>query len=104
MRSLLTSLGIIIGVGSVIVMVAMGEGSQRVIEDKIKAMGTNLLQINHRMPSRNVQATYPRRSSFSKEDIEKLQEEAAYASAVSGVVQSEITLIGGEGSVRVRLQ
>ncbi|MCL2243255.1 MAG: ABC transporter permease [Treponema sp.] len=104
MRSLLTSLGIIIGVGSVIVMVAMGEGSQRAIQEKISAMGTNLLQINHRPPSRNTQSTYTRRSSFSKEDIDKLKTEATYASAVSGVVQSETNLIGGEGSVRVRLQ
>jgi len=49
MRSLLTSLGVIIGVGSVIIMVAMGEGSQRAIEARITAMGTNLLQINHHM-------------------------------------------------------
>ena len=45
MRSLLTSLGVIIGVGSVIIMVALGEGSQREIESRITAMGTNLLQI-----------------------------------------------------------
>jgi putative ABC transport system permease protein len=45
MRSLLTSLGIIIGVGSVIIMVALGEGSQRAIEDQMTAMGTNLLYI-----------------------------------------------------------
>ena len=63
MRSLLTSLGIIIGVGSVIVMVAMGEGSQRAIQERISAMGTNLLQINHRPPSRSNQSTYTRRSS-----------------------------------------
>ena len=35
MRSLLTSLGVIIGVGSVIIMVALGEGSQREIEARI---------------------------------------------------------------------
>ena len=105
MRSLLTSLGIIIGVGSVIVMVAMGEGSQRVIEEKINAMGTNLLQINHRPPPRHIQSTYTRRSAFSKEDLDKLKEEATYASAISGVVQNNNTnVIGGEGSVQVRLQ
>jgi len=105
MRSLLTSLGIIIGVGSVIVMVAMGEGSQRVIEDKINAMGTNLLQINHRPPPRHIQSTYTRRSAFSKEDLDKLKEEAAFASAISGVVQNNnVNVIGGEGSVQVRLQ
>ena len=105
MRSLLTSLGIIIGVGSVIVMVAMGEGSQRVIEDKIKAMGTNLLQINHRPPGRNVQTTYTRRSAFSREDLEKLREEAIFAAAISGIVQiNNANVSGGEGNIQVRLQ
>ena len=49
MRSLLTSLGIIIGVASVIIMLAVGEGAQKAIESRIAAMGTNLLQI---MPRR----------------------------------------------------
>jgi len=105
MRSLLTSLGIIIGVGSVIVMVAMGEGSQRVIEDKIKAMGTNLLQINHRPPGRNVQATYTRRSAFSREDLDKLRDEAIFAEAISGIVQiNNASVSGGDGNITVRLQ
>jgi putative ABC transport system ATP-binding protein len=43
LRSLLTSLGIIIGVASVIIMVAVGAGAQREIENRISAMGTNLL-------------------------------------------------------------
>jgi len=105
MRSLLTSLGIIIGVGSVIVMVAMGEGSQRVIEEKISAMGTNLLQVNHRPPPRHIQSTYTRRSAFSKEDIDKLKKEASYAAAISGVVQNNnANVISAEGNVQVRLQ
>ncbi|MCL2209441.1 MAG: ABC transporter permease [Treponema sp.] len=98
-------MGIIIGVGSVIVMVAMGEGSQRAIEERISAMGTNLLQINHRPPPRHIQTTYTRRSAFSKEDLEKLKDESTYTSAISGVVQNNNTnVIGGEGSVQVRLQ
>jgi len=105
MRSLLTSLGIIIGVGSVIVMVAMGEGSQRIIEDKISAMGTNLLQINHRPPARNAQSTYTRRSAFSREDLEKLKDESIYAEAISGVIQiNNANVAGGDGNVQVRLQ
>jgi len=105
MRSLLTSLGIIIGVGSVIVMVAMGEGSQRAIESRISAMGTNLLQIQHRPPPRHIQTTYTRRSAFSKEDLEKLKDESSFAAAISGVVQNNnANVIGGDGSVQVRLQ
>ena len=105
MRSLLTSLGVIIGVGSVIIMVAMGEGSQRAIEERMTAMGTNLLQITHRpVSSRNAQAVYSRRTAFSKEDLEKLKAESSFASAISGVVQSNADIIAGEENVRVRLQ
>ncbi len=39
LRSILTMLGIIIGVGAVITMVAMGSGAQRAIEDQIENMG-----------------------------------------------------------------
>ena len=105
MRSFLTSLGIIIGVGSVIVMVAMGEGSRRAIEERISAMGTNLLQIQHRPPPRHIQSTYTRRSAFSRDDLEKLKNESSFARAISGIVQSNnANVIGGDGSVQVRLQ
>ena len=44
-RSVLTTLGIIIGVASVIAMVALGEGAQRAMEERLMAQGTNLLTI-----------------------------------------------------------
>lgn len=43
LRALLTMLGIIIGVGSVIAMLAIGQGSKKSIEDQISKMGTNLV-------------------------------------------------------------
>ena len=42
-RSALTMLGIIIGVGSVIAMVSLGQGAQKQVQDQISSMGTNLL-------------------------------------------------------------
>lgn len=44
-RSLLTMLGIIIGIASVVVMVAIGEGAQQQIREQIEAMGTNILTV-----------------------------------------------------------
>jgi putative ABC transport system permease protein len=43
LRSFLTALGVVIGVGAVIAMVAIGEGAKRRVEDTFEAMGTNLL-------------------------------------------------------------
>src|SRR3970040_1888505 len=46
MRTALTMLGMIIGVGAVITMVALGKGAQSTIEEQGKAAGTNLIKIN----------------------------------------------------------
>ena len=46
MRTVLTMLGMIIGVGAVITMVALGRGAQSTIEEQVKAAGTNLININ----------------------------------------------------------
>jgi len=45
LRSLLTALGIIIGIGAVITMVALGEGAQRSIQQRLSSLGANLLTI-----------------------------------------------------------
>ena len=46
MRSFLTALGIIIGVGAVIAMVSIGEGAKKGVEDRFNSMGTNLLFVS----------------------------------------------------------
>jgi putative ABC transport system permease protein len=103
MRSLLTSLGVIIGVGSVIVMMAAGAGAQRSIEERISAMGTNLLQI---MPRRimmragqaNMGGAFPRPNRLTRADARKLKAESSYALAVSGVSQRNFTVASSGGS------
>ncbi|MEN8144983.1 MAG: ABC transporter permease [Gemmatimonadota bacterium] len=45
LRSLLTMLGIVIGVGAVITMVALGSGAKQAVEEQIQALGTDLLSV-----------------------------------------------------------
>jgi len=45
LRSLLTMLGIIIGVAAVITMIALGTGAQKSVQDRIKALGPDLLTL-----------------------------------------------------------
>ncbi|MGZ8204096.1 MAG: ABC transporter permease, partial [Burkholderiales bacterium] len=45
MRSILTMLGIIIGVGAVITMIAIGSGAQAQVEEQIKSLGSNLIVV-----------------------------------------------------------
>ncbi|MGA2547822.1 MAG: ABC transporter permease [Rectinemataceae bacterium] len=90
MRSFLTSLGIIIGVCSVIVMVAVGSGSQAQIHKQIAAMGTNLIMV---MPPRG-----PRTANrLTMADVKKLRAEASYLSAITGEVRlSGTNVVGGD--------
>jgi len=89
-RSLLTSLGIIIGVGSVIIMLAVGQGSQKQIQEQIASMGTNLLMV---MPPRG-----PREANrLSRADVTKLRAESSYLAAISGEVRQSFKVIGGSG-------
>jgi putative ABC transport system permease protein len=46
MRTILTMLGMIIGVGAVITMVALGRGAQATIEEQVKSAGTNVINVN----------------------------------------------------------
>jgi putative ABC transport system permease protein len=45
MRSMLTMLGIVIGIAAVITMVALGEGAQRSVQERLQALGTNVLSV-----------------------------------------------------------
>ena len=48
LRSALTMLGIVIGIASVIAMVALGTGAQQSVKERIAKLGTTLLQVNAR--------------------------------------------------------
>ena len=45
LRTLLTMLGMIIGVGAVVTMVALGNGAQRTVEKDVRSAGTNLIDV-----------------------------------------------------------
>ncbi|MCL1856003.1 MAG: ABC transporter permease [Clostridia bacterium] len=86
-------------------MVALGEGSQLAIEERMTAMGTNLLQITPRRQSnRTGQQMVMRVSAFTKKDIQKLKDESSFAVAISGIIQSNANVVGGEGNAQVTVQ
>ncbi len=98
-RSVLTSLGIIIGVCSVIVMVAVGQGSQARIEDQINSLGTNLLMV---FPSHSRMGGVSRGAgSFNKmklSDCEAISEQAEHVMYVSPIIRSGGQIIAGSNN------
>jgi len=101
MRSLLTTLGIIIGVGAVMMMVAIGQGAKSQIRDSIDNLGTNLIVIT---PGSSGQGGVSRGAgSFNRltvQDADAIEREALTVSAVSPVVLAPTQAIGGEGNWR----
>jgi putative ABC transport system permease protein len=99
MRTLLTMLGIVIGVGAVIVMVAVGNGAQTMIKQQISSLGTNLIIV---MPGSGVVGGANQGAgTFNKltvADAEKLKSEGTMLSAVSPVVSTRTQVIGGNGN------
>ncbi|MBI4512898.1 MAG: ABC transporter permease, partial [Gemmatimonadetes bacterium] len=89
LRSFLTMLGIIIGVGSVITMLALGEGAQRAVQQQIQALGTNLLTVwSGQRWWRGVAATAP--TLLTVDDAEALARDARYVTAVVPEMQREL--------------
>ncbi|MFP4622671.1 MAG: ABC transporter permease [Gemmatimonadota bacterium] len=71
LRSFLTMLGIIIGIGAVITMVALGEGAQRQVEERLQGLGTNVLTVR---PGRHMFGGVDRGSTrLTTDDAEALR-------------------------------
>ena len=88
MRSFLTALGIIIGVASVIAMLAIGQGSKKSIQANIAEMGSNMIMINpgaDRGPG-GVRQDASSMETLKLTDFQSLKDECNYISAISPVV------------------
>jgi putative ABC transport system permease protein len=81
LRSFLTMLGIIIGVGAMIAMVALGTGAQRSVEDRIQALGPRLLTIFPGQSFR-MHVASDVRVSLTLDDAMALQRDARHLTAV----------------------
>ncbi|HXV64376.1 MAG TPA: ABC transporter permease [Vicinamibacteria bacterium] len=105
MRTLLTMLGVIIGVGAVIVMVAIGEGAKRRIAEQVASLGTNMIVITPgEMRLSGVSQGGSTSNRLRLEDALVLEREATLLSAVSPVVVTRGQVIGGQGNWRTSTQ
>jgi putative ABC transport system permease protein len=81
MRSLLTMLGIVIGVAAVIAMVALGNGAKQAVNDRVQALGTTLLQVDAaRVQNGGVAIANPVR--LTEKDADMLRERSTRLSEI----------------------
>ena len=104
MRSFLTALGIIIGVASVITMLAIGQGSKRSIQANIAEMGSNMIMIHPGADMRGgVRQDPSAMQTLKLSDYESLRDECNYIKGISPVVSSSGQFIYGNNNTQSTL-
>jgi putative ABC transport system permease protein len=104
LRTLLTMLGVIIGVAAVILMVAVGSGAQRTVSDQIQGLGTNMIMV---MPgAAQVGGVSQGAQSFTRltvDDADAIEEQSPLVAAASPVIANRAQAVGGVGNWRTQV-
>ena len=101
MRSFLTALGIIIGVASVITMLAIGQGSKRSIQANIAEMGSNMIMVHPGADMRGgVRQDPSAMQTLKLTDYQTLKDECSYIKAISPVVSTSGQFINGNNNTQ----
>ena len=95
LRSLLTMLGVVIGVAAVVVLVAIGTGAKQEVEAQVNGLGANLVIV---VPGRLEIGSAPTRSRLQLEDAERLGRELGQPGEVAVTISSGETVRAGSRS------
>jgi putative ABC transport system permease protein len=99
LRSMLTMLGIIIGVAAVIVMIAIGAGAQARVEEQIKSLGSNLIiLLPGSVTSGGVRMGAGSRSSLTEDDGYAIQREVASVQAAAPTLRGTGQVVAGNNN------
>jgi putative ABC transport system permease protein len=104
-RSALTMLGIVIGVGSVIAMVSLGQGAQQQVKQQISSMGANLLIVTSgSRTSGGVRGGVGTANRLTPEDAEAILRDTTTVAAISPGVSSSATVVFGNQNWTARAE
>jgi len=95
-RSALTALGIIVGVGCVIVMVGIGEGSRAEIQNRISSLGTNFLVVYPGVATRGGARIFTGQPTLTEEDGIAVREECPSVAFVSPMSRTAAQVVSGD--------
>jgi putative ABC transport system permease protein len=96
LRSSLTMLGIVIGVGCVIVVVAIGAGASQSIQNTINSLGSNFIMIFPGAATSGGMRGFTGQSNLTVEDAEAIKAESPAVAYVSPMVRTNAQVIAGE--------
>jgi putative ABC transport system permease protein len=99
MRSFLTTLGIIIGVGAVIAMMAIGAGAKAQVEAAFSAMGTNLLIVmSGSTSSGGVRGGFGSQPTLTWDDLQAIRSEVPSVKAAAPQLRTSQSVVGEEAN------
>ena len=102
LRSLLTMLGIVIGIAAVIAMIALGEGANQSVRDRIAKLGTTALQIDATwVRSGGIQTNIRKRVTI--EDVRAINERAPHVLAVEPQQDKDLQIQWGSKNASVKV-
>ncbi len=97
LRSILTMLGIIIGVGAVIAMVSVGQGAQARVQEQIQSIGTNIMFVwPGSLSSGGVHLGAGAKNTLTEEDVLAIERECPSVAAASPIVRSSAQIVFGD--------
>ncbi len=102
LRSFLTMLGIIIGVGAVITMVALGSGAQKAVQSQIQALGSNLLTV---MPGQSFMrgVASEQRVSLTVDDADEIRNASRHLAAVMPEISRSLQVKLGNQNANIQI-
>ena len=105
LRSALTSLGIIIGVASVIVMMALGDGARQSITSRIQSLGTNVITVSAGSFNQGgVRMGQGAITTLTADDARAIAEEVSSVAAVSPGLNSRQQIVASAGNWQTQVQ
>ncbi|HXA16737.1 MAG TPA: ABC transporter permease [Thermoanaerobaculia bacterium] len=96
MRSFLTALGIIIGVGCVIAVVAIGNGAAKSVENTINSLGTNYIMLFPGAATSSGARMFTGNSTLTADDAEAIKTECPAVAYVAPTVRAAAQIVAGE--------
>ena len=103
LRSALTMLGVIIGVGSVIAMIGIGEGTKKQSLDNISKMGSNMLTVMPDWRRGGMSQGSNSTATLKDEDVRDLKNQVPLIKEISGVVSGNRPVIYGNKSTQTSI-
>jgi putative ABC transport system permease protein len=101
LRSALTMLGVIIGVGAVVALVSIGTGTKQLIERQVEGLGSNLLIV---VPGKLTAGAAPTASPMTLDDVDAVTRVVGDRSRVAVTISSGETVRAGSQSAFVSMQ